>query len=130
MPNAVKVCDYFFDVGMYCKMKDLFYRELFSLCMKERDDRKTYFIITTHDECFVVSCMDFLKTTIKTSGLKKLKLLLISNCFYSKAGFESESDEVSSCRNINFEEQNIDYFCFCCQKVILNSFITCLDFFS
>ena len=115
-------------------MKDSPYREFFSLFMKERDDRETPFIITTHDDSFYVCCMDFLKTTIKISGLKKLKPLLVLNCVYSNAGFESESeDDVSSCINMNFDEQNVG---FCCQKIILNCFterlhfITCLDFFS
>ena len=40
---------------------------------------------------------------------------------------------------MNFDEQDINYFCFCCQKIILNSYvisyveelcyITCIDFF-
>ena len=78
---------------------------------------------TTHDGCFIVCCKDFLKTLVKISGLKKLKPLLVSNCFYSSAGFGSESeDDESSCININFDEQNIDYFCFCRQIIILNSF--------
>ena len=67
MPYAIKDCDCFFDVGVYCKMKDLSYREFFGLCMKERDDRKTSFIITTHDDHFIVCCMDFLKITIQIS---------------------------------------------------------------
>ena len=135
MRNALKVCGCFFDVGVYCKMKDSFYIEFFSLCMKERDDRKTSFIITTHEDCFIVCCKYFLKITIKISGFKKIKPLLVSNCFYSNGGFESESeDDVSSCINMNFDEQNTNYFCFCCQKIILNSFserlhyITHLDF--
>ena len=79
-------------------MNDLFYREFFSLCMKQRDDKKTSFIITTHDDSFIACCMDFLKTKTKISGLKKLKLLMVSNYFYSNAGFGSESEgNVSSC---------------------------------
>ena len=95
MSSIMKACDCFFDVGVYCKMKDSSYREFFSLCMKERDDRKTSFMIITHDDCFIVSCTDFLKTFVKVSRLKKLKPLLISNCFYSSAEFGSESEDDS-----------------------------------
>ena len=87
--------------------------------MKERDDRKNSFMITTHEDCFIASCMDFLKTSVKISGLEKLTRLLVSNCFYD-GGFDSdeEDDEKSSCININVDEQNINRFSFCCQKII------------
>ena len=85
---------------------------------------------------FTVCCNNFLKMLVKISGPKKLKPLLLSNCFYSSAGFDSESeDDNSSCINMNFDEQIVDYFCFCCQQIILNGFserldyITCLEFF-
>ena len=82
MSDAIKVCNCFFDAGVYCQMKDSSYGEFFSVCMKERDDRKTSFLITSHDDCcFIVCCMDFFKTTIKISGLKKLNPLLVSNYF-------------------------------------------------
>ena len=69
--------------------------------------------------------------------LRTFKLLLVSNCFYS-GGFDSddEDDEESLCINMNFDEQNINYFCFSCQKHILNSFseelcyIIRIDFFA
>ena len=76
------------------------------------------------------------KHWLKFHDSKKLKPLLVSNCFYSSTEFGSESEvDESSCINMNFDEQSIDYFCFCCQKVILNSFseelhyIKCLDLF-
>ena len=136
IPKSIKVYDCFFDVAVYFLIKNICYREFFSLCMKERDDRKNSFMITTHEDCFIAFCMDFLKTSVKISGLEKLTRLLVSNCFYD-GGFDSdeEDDEKSSCININVDEQNINHFSFCCQKIILNSFseelrcITCIDFF-
>ena len=56
-------------------------------------------MFTTHEDCFVACCMDFLKTSAKISGLEKLKPLLVTNCFYS-GGFDS--DDESSCINMNF----------------------------
>ena len=48
--------------------------------------------------------------------------MLASNCFYS-SGIESGSeDDVMSCINMNFDEQNFDYFCFYCQINIIDSF--------
>ena len=35
MPSVIKICDCFFDIGVYCKKKDPSYKELFSLSMKE-----------------------------------------------------------------------------------------------
>ena len=72
MLKFIKICDYFFDVSMYCVMKNLCYREFFSLCMKEMDNRKNSFLIKTHEDCFIACCMDFLKTSVKISGLEKL----------------------------------------------------------
>ena len=42
LQKSIKVCHCFFDVVMYCLMKNVCYREFFSLCMKERDDRKKH----------------------------------------------------------------------------------------
>ena len=125
-------------------MKNLCCGEFFSLCMKERDDGKNVFMITNHEDCFIAFCfnpcftdffIDFSKTSVKISGLEKFKLLLISDCFYSGEFHSNDEDDMeSSCINMNFDEQNINYFCFCCQK-FLNSFseelshITCIDFF-
>ena len=90
MSNAIKVCDSFFDVGMYCKMKDS-YREFFSYSTKERDDRKTSFIITTHDDCF------WTQETYPVAGIELF--------FFSNAGFQLEpEDDVSPCINIHFDE--------------------------
>ena len=50
MPNPIKVCDYFFDVGVYCKKNNLFYSKFFNRCLKERTEKRTYFMITTHDK--------------------------------------------------------------------------------
>ena len=118
-------------------MKNVCYREFFSLCMKERDDRKNFFMITTHEDCFIACSMNFLKISVKISGLEKLNPLLVSNCFYSgEFDSDDQDDEESLCINMNFDEQNINYFCLCCQKIILNSFseelryITCIDIFS
>ena len=123
MPSSIKVCDCFFDVGVYCKWKDSTYKEIFSFCMIEKDKRKASFMIRTHDACFIACCKDFLKTIIKISGFKELKPSLVLNCFYSSAGFESGSEGDESSRvNMNFDEENIDYFCLCCQKIILISF--------
>ena len=122
-PNLVKVCDCFFDVGVYCMMKDLSYRDFFTLCIKERDDKRCSFMIWTHEDCFIACCMTFFQTSVKISGLEKLKLSLTSNCFYSNAGFDSDDhDDVSSCITTNFDEQNISYFCFYCQNIILVGF--------
>ena len=144
MPKSIKLCDSCFDVVVYCLMKNLCYRGFFSLCMKERDDGKNSFMIATHEDCFIAFCfnpcfinyfMDFSKISVKISGLEKFKLLLVSDCFYSgEFHSDDEDDEESLCINMNFDEQNINYFCFCCQN-ILNSFseelchITCTKFF-
>ena len=48
MCSAIEVCDCFFDVGVYCKMKDSSYKQCFSLYMKDKNDRKTSFMTTTH----------------------------------------------------------------------------------
>ena len=136
MPKSTKVYDCIFDVAICCLMENLCSRKFFSLCLKERDYKKNSFMITTHEDCFIGCCLYFLKISVKISWLEKLKLLLVSKYFYS-GGFDSddEDDEESLCINMDFDVQNINYFCFCCQKVILNSFseelryITCIDFF-
>ena len=103
--------------------------------MKGRDDRKNCFVITPHEDCFIACCIDLLKTSVKISRLEKLKPLLVSNFFSGGYDSDDEIDEESSCIDINFDEQNITHFCFCCQKTILNSFskelryITCIDLF-
>ena len=38
MCSAIEVCDCFFDVGVYCKMKDSSYKQCFSLYMKVKND--------------------------------------------------------------------------------------------
>ena len=120
MPRSIKACDCFFDVGVYFKWKDSSYKQFFSFFNIKRDVRKRSLMLTSHEDCFIACCKDFLKTIIKISGLKELQPSLVSNCFYSSAGFGSGSyDEKSSCININFDDQNIEYFRFCCQKIIL-----------
>ena len=69
MRSAIKVCDCFFDVGVYFKMKDSSYKQCLSLYMKDKNDRKTSFMIATHDDCFIVCCKNFLKTLVKISRL-------------------------------------------------------------
>ena len=88
-------------------MKGLSYRDFFTLCMKERDDKRCSFMILIHEDCFIACCMNLLQTSVKTSGLEKLKPSLTSNFFYSNAGFDSD---------------DINYFCFYCQKIILVGF--------
>ena len=85
--SCTKVCDCFLDVAVYCKTEGFLYGEFFNHCKKERHNRKTSFIImATHDDCLIACCKDFLKTMVKTSGLNKIKLLLVSNCFFSNGG--------------------------------------------
>ena len=94
-----------FDVSVHYKIKDLSYSGFCILCMKERDDKKCSFIIATHEDCFIDCCIDFLKTSVKISGPEKLNPLLMSNCFYSAAGFDSDDDDdVFSCISANFGE--------------------------
>ena len=107
MPNAIKDCDCFFDVCVYCKKNDLFYSEFFNLYLKERNEKRTSFMISTHDNCFIVCCKDFLKIIIEITSLEKLKPLLSSNYFFSN-GFDSDSkNDESSYISTNF---NIDFF--------------------
>ena len=76
-------------------------------------------MISTHEDCFIACCMNFLQTSVKISGLEKRKSSLTSNCFHSNAGFDSDDDDdMSSCLTTNFDEQNINYFCLYCQKII------------
>ena len=72
--------------------------------------------------CFIASCKDFLKTMVKIKKLNKIKILLASNCFYSSGIDSGSGDDVMSCINTNFDEQNFDYFCFYYQRIILDSF--------
>ena len=53
-PNLVKVCNCFYDVGVYCMMKDLSYTDFFTLCIKERDDKRCSLMISTDEDCFNV----------------------------------------------------------------------------
>ena len=65
---------------------------------------------------------DFLKAMDKKNGFNKIKSKLASNCFYS-SGIDSEfEDDMMSCINTNFDEQNFGYFCFYCQRNIIDSF--------
>ena len=88
-------------------------------------------MISTDEDCFIACCMNFLYTSVKTSGLERLNPSLKSNCFYFNDGFDSDDDEdhdddddddVSSCITTIFDKQNINYFCFHCQKIILVGF--------
>ena len=120
--KSLKVCDCFFNVAVYCKMVESLYREFVNLCMNEKHDSKTSFAIIRKETCFIACCKDFLKAMIKKKGLNKIKSMLASNCFYSSgidSGFE---DDMMSCINTNFNEQNFDYFCFYCQRNISDSF--------
>lgn len=78
--------------------------------------------MTTHgDSCFIACCKEFLKTTIKDLRLNKIKLLLLSDCFYSR-GFDSETGDIVLCIKTNFHKQNIGNLCFSFQRIILKSF--------
>ena len=69
-------------------------------------------MITTHDYCFIACCKDFLRTIIKIRGLKKLnQQLLLSWGFFSFGDVDVGDD--SACLNMNFDEQNDNYFCSC-----------------
>ena len=91
--------------------------------MKEKHDRKTYFAIMKKLTCFIACCRGFSNVMVKKKGLNKIKSMLASNCFYSSGIDESGSeDDVMSCINTNFDEQNFDYFCFYCQRNIIDRF--------
>ena len=99
------------------------YRDFFNYCMNEKHDKKNSFAIMRKDTCFIACCKDFLKTMVKKKGLNKIKSMLASTCFYSSGIDESGSEDgVMSCINTNFDEQNFDYFCFYCQRNIIDSF--------
>ena len=122
MLSSIKVWDCFFDVAVYCKMVESPYREIFHLCMNEKHDRKTSFAIMRKQTCFIACCKDFLKPMVKKKGLDMIKSMLAWNCFYSSGIDSGSEDGVMSCINTNFDEQNFDYFCFYCQRHIIDSF--------
>ena len=117
--STTKSCDCFFDVAVYCEMVESPYRDFFNYCMNEKHDRKNSFVTMRKDTRFIACCKDFLKTLIKKKGLNKIKKTLASNCFYSSGIDSGSEDDVMSCIN---DEQNLDYYCFICQRNILDSF--------
>ena len=117
--STIKVCDCFFDVAVYCEMVESPYRDFFNYCMNENHDN---YVTTRKDTRFIACCKDFLKTLIKKNGLNKIETTLASNCFYSSGINSGYEDEVVSCINTHFDEQNLDYYCFICQRNILDSF--------
>ena len=122
MLSSINVCDCFFDVLVYCKMVESPYIEFFNFCMNEKHDRKTSFPIMGKETCFIACCKDFLKAIVKKNGLNKIKSMPVSNCFYSSGIDSGSEDDVMSCINTNFDEQNFDYFCFYYQRNIIDSF--------
>ena len=117
--STTKSCDCFFDVAVYCEMVESPYRDFFNYCMNEKHGRKNSFVTMRKDTRFIACCKDFLKTLIKKKGLNKIKKTLASNCFYSSGIDSGSEDDVMSCIN---DEQNLDYYCFICQRNILDSF--------
>ena len=65
MLSSIKVCDYFFDVAVHCKMVESPHREFFNCCMNEKHDRKTSFAIMRKETCFAACCNDILKAMVK-----------------------------------------------------------------
>ena len=119
--SITKVCDCFFNVAVYCKISESPYREFFNLCMNKKQDKKTSLAIMRKETCFVACCKDFLKAMVK-KRLNKIRPMLASNCFYSSGIASGSEDDMMSCINTNFDEQNFDYFCFCCQRKVIDSF--------
>ena len=79
-------------------------------------------IMMTQDNCLIACCKDFLKTLIQYFKLNKIKPLLLSDSFYF-CGIASDTETGDIIRiKTNFDKENIDYFCFCCQRIILKNF--------
>ena len=122
MSISIKVCDSFLDVSVYCKTTGIVYGEFLNLCLQQKNRKRSFVIMTTHgDSCLIACCKDFLKTMIKDLGLNKIKLLLLSDCFYS-SGFDSDTGDIVLCIQTNFHKQNIGNLCFSFQRIILKSF--------
>ena len=113
MPNALRACDCFFDVVVFCQRNDSIYGNFFRLCIEEKNKKKISFMNINSNEYIIAWCMDFLKTVIEISRFEKLREQLMLSCWFSFF------DDADACLNT---EQNINCFCYMRQKIILINF--------
>ena len=134
----MKVCDCFLDVAVYClTVKNLVYADFFHHCLQvKKDKRKSFMIMSTkndHDDYFIACCTRFICIEFEDpSKLDCINLIMITNRFYHDN--DGISDSTETCVNTNFDDkEDIDNFCFYCQRIILHNFSSNLhienDFF-
>ena len=96
-------------------------RIFFNICLQEKNGKRLFMIIASHDDCFKACCKDFLKATIKNLGLNKIKSLLLSDSFYSSGLILKLKAMCFHVYKGILIKKNIDNCCFCRQIIILKS---------
>ena len=131
MSKTTKVCDCFLDVAIYClfSIEDLCCAEFFNLCLQAKSQKRNSLMIchflsmkdnSDRDECYIACCTHFVNSELEDpSKLEGIDPPLTRNCFCY-----SDDDNCLTCVNANFgsKKQDINTFCFCCQREILQNF--------
>lgn len=128
MKKTIKVCDCFLDVAIYClfSIEGLCYTDVFNRCFQAKSQKSNSLLICNflsinYDRFFVACCTQFVNSELEDASKLEgiVSTLPLSNCFYY-----SNDGKCFTCVKINFGpvKRDINFYCFCCLRDILQNF--------